>query len=126
MEIIILNNLSLMLLFLILSIYIKLVTCYPLLQIPFIKKTLQEYRKKMWYDYQHKLLAQCMDGHSIKKSKNIILVIEVLEHLYQCLVTQHDEVYKAPQRIKKFKIYDLKAEFSETGTLHVNRTLVLK
>ena len=126
MEIIRLSNLSLMLLFLIVNIYIELVTCYPLLEIPFIKKTLQEYRKKMWHDYHHKLLVQCMGGHAISRSKNILSVTEILEHLYQCLVTQHEEIYKAPQRIKKFKIYDLKAEFSETGTLHANRTLDVK
>ena len=126
MAIIRLNNLSLMLLFLLLNIYIKLITCDPLLEIPFIKKTLQEYRKKMWCNYHHKLLVQCMDGHSIKKSKNIISGTEILKHLYQCLVTQHEEIYKAPQRIKKFKIYDLKAEFYGTGTLHVNRTLDVK
>ena len=33
-----------------------------------------------------------------------------LEYLYKCLVTQHEEIYKAPQRIKKFKIYNFKAE----------------
>ena len=126
MEIIRLNKLSLMLFFLLTNINIKLVTCDPLLEIPFIKKTLQEYRKKMWHDYHHKLLVQCMDRHSIKKSRNILSVTEVLQHLYQCLVTQHEEIYKAPQRIKKFKIYDLKAEFYGTGILHVNKTLDVK
>ena len=60
-----------MLLFLLLNINIKLITCDPLLEIPFIKKTLQEYRKKMWHDYHHKLLVQCMDGRNIHKSRNI-------------------------------------------------------
>ena len=92
-----------MLLFLLLNIYIKLVTCDPLLEIPFIKKTLQEYRKKMWHDYHHKLLVQCMDGRNIHKSRNILSVMEVLEHLYQCLVTQHEEIYKAPHRSKSLQ-----------------------
>ena len=55
MEIIRLSNLSLMLFFLLSSIYIKLITCDPLLEISFIKKTLQEYQKEMWHDYHHKL-----------------------------------------------------------------------
>ena len=71
MEIIRLNNLSLMLFFLLTNIYIKLVTSDPLLEIPFIKKTLQEYSKKMWHDYHHKLLVQCMDGRNIHKLRNI-------------------------------------------------------
>ena len=120
MEIIRFSSLSLVLLLLTLNIYIKLVTCDPLLEIPFIKKTLQAYRKKMWCDYHHKLLIQCINGHNIYKSRNILSVTEVLEHLYQCLVTQHDEVYKAPQRIKKFKIYDLKAEFSKPTSFHAS------
>ena len=118
MEIIRFSSLSLLLLTL--NIYIKLVTCDPLLEIPFIKKTLQENRKKMWCDFHHKLLVQCMGGHNIYKSRNILSVTEVLEHLYQCLVTQHDEVYKAPQRIKNFTIYDLKAEFSKPTSFHAN------
>ena len=64
----------------------------------------------MWHDYHHKLLVQCIDGRNIQKSRNILSVMEVLEHLFQCLVTQHDEIYKAPQRIKKFKIHDVKSE----------------
>ena len=120
MKIIQLNHLSLMLFLLILNIYIKLITCHLLLEIRPIKKTLQEYRKKMWHDYHHKLLVQCMDGRNIHKLRNIWSVTEVLEHLYQCLVTQHDEVYKAPQRIKKFKIYDLKAEFSKPTSFHAS------
>ena len=118
MEIIGLNNLSLMLFCLLSNIYIELVTCDPLLEIPFIKKTLQEYRKKMWHDYHHKLLVQCMDGHSIKKSRNILSVTEVLEDLYQCLVTQHEEIYKAPQRIKKVKIYDLESIVLKKGVVN--------
>ena len=112
------NKLSFILFFLSLNIYIELITSHLLLQIPPIKKTLQEYRKKMWHDYHHKLLAQCMDGLSIKKSRNILSVTEVLERLYQCLVTQHREVYKAPQRIKKFKIYDLKSIFLKKGVVN--------
>ena len=118
MEIIGLNNLSLMLFCLLSNIYIKFVTCDPLLEIPPIKKTLQEYRKKMWHDYHHKLLVQCIDGHTIDKSRNILSVTEVLEHLYQCLMTQHKEIYKAPQRIKKFKIYDLRSEILKKGVIN--------
>ena len=109
-----------MMLLLILNIYTELVTCDPLLEIPFIKKTIQENRKKMWHDYHHKLLVQCMGPHAISRSKNILSVTEVLEHLYQCLVIQHEEIYRAPQRIKKFKIYDLKAEFSKPTIFHAN------
>ena len=103
MKIIRLNNLSLMLLFLLLNINIKLIACHLLLEIPFMKKTLQEYRKKMWHDYHHKLLVQCMDGRNIHKSRNILSVMEVLEHLYQCLVAQHEEIHRAPQCIKNSK-----------------------
>ena len=119
MKIMQLHYLLLMFLFLlILYINIKLVTCHLLLEIPFIKKTLQEYGRKMWHDYHHKLLVQCMDGHSIKKSKNILSVTEVLEHFYQCLVTQHDEIYKAPQRIKKFTTYDVKSIILKKGVIN--------
>ena len=107
-----------MLFYLLSNIYFKLITCHLLLQIPPIKKTLQEYRKKTWHDYHHKLLVQCMDGHSIKKSRNILSVTEVLEHLYQCLVTQHEEIYKAPQRIKKVKIYDLESIVLKKGVVN--------
>ena len=79
----------------------------------------------MWHDYHHKLLVQCIDGHTIDKSRNILSVTEVLEHLYQCLdffmlclVTQHKEIYKAPQRIKKFKIYDLRSEILKKGVIN--------
>ena len=48
---------------------------------------------------------------------------EVLEDLYQCLVTQHEEIYKAPQRIKKFKIYNLKAEFLRKGVINAGGRL---
>ena len=116
MEIIRLNNL--MLFFLLSNIYIRLVTCDPLIQIPFIKKTLQEYRKKMWHDYHHKLLVQCMGGHNIQKSSNILSVTEVLEHLFQCSVTQHEEIYKAPQRIKNFTIYDVRSEILKKGVIN--------
>ena len=125
MEIIRLSNLSLMLLFLIVNIYIELVTCDPLLEIPFIKKTLQEYRKKMWHDYHHKLLVQCMDGCNIHKSRNILSVTEVLEHLSQCLVTQHDEIYRAPQRIQKVKIYDLKVDLFNDAVIDSDRVLTV-
>ena len=126
MKIIRLNNLSLMLFFLLLNIYIKLITCDPLLEIPFIKKTLQEYRKKMWHDYHHKFLVQCMDGHNIYKSRNILSVTKVLEHLYQCLVTQHEEIYRAPQRIKKVKIYDLKVDLFNDAVIDSDRVLTVK
>ena len=107
-----------MLFFLLSNIYIRLVTCDPLIQIPFIKKTLQEYRKKMWHDYHHKLLVQCMDGHNIQKSSNILSVTETLEHLFQCSVTQHEEIYKAPQRIKNFTIYDVRSEILKKGVIN--------
>ena len=72
----------------------------------------------MWHDYHHKLLVQCMDGPNIHKSRNILSVMEVLEHLSQCLVTQHDEIYRAPQCIKQFKIYDLRSELVKKGVVN--------
>ena len=126
MEIIRLNKLSLMLFFLLSNIYIKLITCDPLLEIPFIKKTLQDYREKMWHDYHHKLLVQCMDGHDIHKLRNTLSVTKVLEHLYHCLVTQHDEIYRAPQRIKKVKIYDLKVDLFNDAVIDSDRVLTVK
>ena len=72
----------------------------------------------MWHDYHHKLLVQCMDGCNIHKSRNILSVMEVLEHLYQCLVAQHEEIYRAPQRIKKFKIYYLRSELVKKGQVN--------
>ena len=107
-----------MLLFLLLNINIKLIACQRLLEIPFIKKTLQEYREKMWHDYHHKLLVQCMYGRNIHKLRNILSVKEVFEDLYQCLVTQHEEIYKAPQRIKKFRIHDLRSELVKKGVVN--------
>ena len=124
----ILNHSSLTLMILLLSIYVKLrlITCEPLLEIPFIRKTLQEYRKKVWHEYHHKLFIQCMGGRTISRSKDILSVTEVLEHLYRCLVTQHEEIYKAPQRIKEVKLSDWKADLNKTGVLHANRSLHLK
>ena len=119
MAIIRMKKLLLMLFFLSLNIYIKLITCHLLLQIPSIKKTLQEYRKKMWHGYHHKLLVQCIDGCNIKKSRNTLSVTEILEHLYQCLMIQHEEIYKAPQSIKKFKIYDLKSLILKKGVANL-------
>ena len=81
MEIIRLNCLSLMLFFLLTNIYIKLITCDSLLEIPFIKKTLQEYRKKMWHDYHDKLLVQCIDECNVNKLRHILSAIELLEDL---------------------------------------------
>ena len=106
-----------MLLFLILNINIKLITCDPSLEIPPIKKTLQEYRKKMWHDYHHKLLVQCMDGPNIHRSRNILSMMEVLEHLYQCLVTEHDGIYKAPLSIKEIKIHEMALQILETTVI---------
>ena len=125
MEIIRLNCLSLMF-FLLSNIYIKLITCDSLLEIPFIKKTLQENRKKMWHDYHHRLLVQCIDGCNVNMSRNIISVTEFLENLYQCLMTQHEEIYKAPQHFKKIKIINW-----DVGTLNLffsyhNRSISLK
>ena len=77
----------------------------------------------MWHDYHHKLLVQCMGGCNIHKSRNILSVTEVLEHLFQCLVTQHEEIYKAPQRIKKYKIYDLKSEILKKGVMNSDGNL---
>ena len=98
-------------------------TSDPLLEIPFIRKILQDYRKKTWRDYYHKLLLQCTNGPKINNARNILSVTKVLEHLYQCLVTQHEEIYKAPQRIKTFKIYDLKAELMKTGFIGADEQL---
>ena len=77
----------------------------------------------MWRDYYHKLLLQCINGPKINRTRNILSVTKVLEHLYKCLVTQHEEIYKAPQRIKKFKIYDLRAEMLKTGVIDAKRRL---
>ena len=98
----------------------------PLLEIPFIKKILQDYRKKTWRDYYHKLLLQCINGPKINRTRNILSVMKVLEHLYQCLVTQHEEIYKAPQRIKKFKIYDSKTQILETGVVDADKIIHTK
>ena len=123
METIRINNLSLIFFLLLLNIDIDLNTSDPLLEIPFIKKTLQDYRKKAWSDYYHKLLLQCINGLKINSARDILSVTKVLEYLYKCLVKQHDEIYKAPQRIKKFKIYDLGAEMMKTGVIDANRNL---
>ena len=125
MEIIRLNCLPLMF-FLLSNNYIELVTCDPLLEIPFIKKTIQENRKKMWHDYHHKFLVQCMDGRNIHKSSNILSAIEVLQHLYQCLVTQHEEIYKAPQHFKKIKIINWDVETLNLFFSYHNRSISLK
>ena len=126
MEIIRLNCLSLMLFFLLTNIYIKLVTYDPLLEIPFIKKTLQENRKKMQHDYHHKLLVQCTDGRNIYKSRNIISTIAVLEDLYQCSMTQRKEIYKAPQHFKKIKIINWDVETLNLFFSYHNRSISLK
>ena len=118
METIRMNHSSFMFLLLLLSNFdMELITGDPLLEIPFIKKMLQDYRKKAWRDYYHRLLLQCVNGPKINCTTNILSVTKVLEHLYQCLVTQHQEVYTAPQRIKTFKIYDLTAEMLKAGII---------
>ena len=60
-----------MLLFLLLNIYIKLITCDPLLEIPFIKKALQEYRKKCGMIYHHKLLQPAGTSNDSDKYDSI-------------------------------------------------------
>ena len=75
----------------------------------------------MWHDYHHKLLVQCMDGRNIHKSRNILSVMDVLEDLYQCLVTQHEEINKAPQRIKIFTIYDVRSEILKNAVINPER-----
>ena len=77
----------------------------------------------MWHDFHHKLLVQCIDGRNIHRSRNILSVMEVLEHLYQCLVTQHEEIYKAPQRIKIFTIYDVRSEILKKGVINPERQI---
>ena len=120
------NHLSLIFFLLLLNIDIDLTTCDPVLEIPFIKKIMQDYIKKTWRDYYHKLLLQCINGHKINKTRNILSVTKVLEHLYQCLVTQHEEIFRAPQRIKKFKIFDLRADTLKTGVIDADRRLHIK
>ena len=117
METIRFNISSFLMLILLVNIDIERTKSDPLLEIPFIRKTLQNYRKKTWRDYYHKLLLQFINGPKINRTRNILSVTKVLEHLYQCLVTQHEEIYKAPQRIKTFKIYDLRTEMLKTGVV---------
>ena len=126
METIKLNILSSLLFLLLLNFYIKHSTCDPFLEIPFIKKMLQDYRKKAWSDYYHKLLLQCINGPKINSLKITLSVMKVLEHLYKCLVKQHGEIYKAPQRIKKFKIYDMNAEMLKTGVVDADGIITAK
>ena len=110
METIRFNPSSSLLILSLLNIDIERSTCDPLLEIPFIKTILQDYRKKTWRHYYHKLLLQCINGPKINSARNSLSVVKVLEHLYQCLVIQHEEIYKAPQCIKKFQIYDFETE----------------
>ena len=120
------SNSSLIFFLLLLNIDIEHITCDSLLEIPFIKVILQDYRKKVWRDYYHKLLLQCFNGPKINSIRNTLSVTNILEHLHQCIVTQHEKIYKAPQRIKKFKIYDLEAEMLKTAVINAKRRLHIK
>ena len=46
--------------------------------------------------------------------------MKVREHLYQRLVIQHEKIYKASQRIKKFKIYDFTEGIFKTESVRVD------
>ena len=73
METIRLKASSYLLFLLLLNVDIDRSTCDPLLEIPLIKKTMQDYRKKTWRDYYHKLLLQCINGPKINRARNFYL-----------------------------------------------------
>ena len=56
-------------------------------EIPFIKKALQEHRKKTWTYYSEKLLVQCINYH-----KNLLSTDAILYQLFRCSDIQKNEV----------------------------------
>ena len=66
-------------------------------EIPFVKKTLQENRKKAWTYYSQKLLLQCVDCH-----KNVLTIDTNLHLLFRCSDIQKHEVLQRAKR--KFRL----------------------
>ena len=62
-------------------------------EIPFIKKALQEHRKKIWTYYTEKLLVQCINYH-----KDVLEMEANLYQLFRCLDIQKNEVLQRAKR----------------------------
>ena len=69
------------------------VICDGIEEIPFIKKSLQENRKKIWTHYSKKLLFHCDKYH-----RNVLTMEANVDRLFKCANIQQNEVLKMAKR----------------------------